>query len=79
MVKNTKNSKEWTLLKKKKFKTICEIIILLIVLIIGCFIFLRIQKFIFFHPWNDVSSYNQLKTISDFEEVNIISDDKNLN
>ena len=41
-------------------------------------IILGAQKYIFFHPWNDAPSYEQLKTISDFEEVNIISDGKNL-
>ena len=65
--------------KNKKTKTIVETIILLIVLFIGCQLFRYIQKYIFFYPWNDVSSYEQLQKNSDFEEVNIVSDGKNLN
>ena len=51
----------------------------LAVIFIVFLILLVSQRYIFFHPWNDVSSYEQLKTISDFEEVNIINDGKNLN
>jgi hypothetical protein len=67
------------LFKNKKTKTIAETIILLIVLLIGCLLFRHIQKHIFFYPWNDTSSYEQLQKNSDFEEVNIVNDGKNLN
>ena len=51
----------------------------LAVIFIVFLILLISQRYIFFHPWNDVSSYEQLKTISDFEEVNIVSDGEKLN
>ena len=65
--------------KNKKAKATIETIILLIVLLIGCLLFRNIQKYIFFYPWNDTSSYEQLQKNSDFEEVNIVSDGENLN
>ena len=67
------------ILKDKKIKTIVETIILLIVLLVACIVFRNIQKNIFFYPRNDTSSHEQLQKNSDFEEVNIISDGKNLN
>lgn len=67
------------LFKNKKTKTIAETIILLIVLFIWCLVFRHIQRYIFFYPWNDTSSYEQLQKNSDFEEVNIVNDGKNLN
>ena len=67
------------ILKDKKIKTIVETIILLIVLLVACIVFRNIQKNIFFYPRNDKSSHEQLQKNSDFEEVNIISDGKNLN
>jgi len=72
MANNTKNS---------VLKVICKtlIFIFVVALFIVCFILSISQKYIFFHPWNDVSSYEQLQEISDFEEVNIESDGKNLN
>ena len=72
MANNTKNS---------ALKTICKtlIFILLVVLFIVCLILRVSQKYIFFHPWNDVSSYEQLQKIPNFEEVNIKSDGKILN
>jgi len=54
-------------------------IICLSVLFIVFLILIFSQKHIFFYPWNDTSSYNQLQKNSDFEEVNIVSDGKNLN
>ena len=54
-------------------------IICLCVLFIVFLILIFSQKHIFFYPWNDTSSYNQLQKNSDFEEVNIVSDGKNLN
>ena len=65
--------------KNKKAKATIETIILLVVLLVACIIFRNIQKNIFFYPRNDTSSYEQLQKNSDFEEVNIISDGKNLN
>jgi hypothetical protein len=65
--------------KNKKAKATIETIILLVVLLVACIIFRNIQKNIFFYPRNDTSSYNQLQKNSDFEEVNIVSDGKNLN
>ena len=72
MTNNTKNS---------ALKTICKtlIFIFVVVLFIICFILSISQKYIFFHPWNDASSYEQLQKISDFEEVNIESNGNNLN
>ncbi len=49
------------------------------VIFIVFLILLVSQKYIFFHPWNDVSSYEQLKNFSNFEEVNIANNGKNLN
>jgi len=65
--------------KNKKAKATIETIILLVVLLVACIIFRNIQKNIFFYPRNDTSSYEQLQKNSDFEEVNIVSDGKNLN
>ena len=72
MTNNTKNS---------ALKTICKtlIFIFVILLFVICLILIISQKYIFFHPWNDVSSYEQLQKIPDFEEVNIEGDGKNLN
>lgn len=67
------------LFKNKKTKLIFETIILLIVLFFAGLLFIHIQTYIFFHPWNDISSHAELQKISDFEEVNIESDGKNLN
>jgi hypothetical protein len=67
--------------KNSALKTICKtlIFVFVVVLFIVYFILSISQKYIFFHPWNDVSSYEQLKKIPDFEEVNIEGDGKNLN
>ena len=72
MTNNTKNS---------ALKTICKtlIFIFVILLFVICLILIISQKYIFFHPWNDVSSYEQLQKIPDFEEINIESYGKNLN
>ena len=72
MINSTKNS---------TLKTICKtlIFILVVVLFIICLFLSISQKDIFFHPWNDTSSYEQLQKISDFEGINILSDGKNLN
>lgn len=83
MVNNIKISKDNPSKQKKasELKRLWKIIALiyLTIIFIVFLIILESQKKIFFHPWNDTSSYNQLKNISDFEEINIISDDKNLN
>ena len=62
-------------------RTIMKIVIsvFVVVIFIVCLILRISQKYIFFHPRNDVLSYEQLQKISDFEEVNIVSDGKNLN
>ena len=67
--------------KKSTLKIICKtlIFVFVVILFIVCFVLSISQKYIFFHPRNDLSSYEQLHKISDFEEVNIISDGKNLN
>jgi len=67
------------LFKNKKRKVIIETIIILIVLFFASLLFRYIQRYIFFHPWNDISSHTELQKISDFEEVNIESNGKNLN
>ena len=65
----------------KELKRVWKIIgfIFMTVVFTTCLILWISQKYIFFHPWNDVSSYEQLKNISNFEEVNIVNDGKNLN
>ena len=65
--------------KNKKTRVIVRTIILVVALFIGCILFRYIQRYIFFYPWNDTSSYEQLQKFSDFEEINVKSDDKNLN
>ncbi len=72
--------KEKTAPKNKPLKTIFRsFIIIFLSLFIICIILWISQKYIFFHPWNDITSYEQLQNNSDFEEVNIVSDGKNLN
>lgn len=65
----------------KKFKTIFTvfIIIFFLIIFIVCIILWISQKYMFFHPRNDTTSYVQLQKNSDFEEVNIVSEGKNLN
>ena len=67
--------------KNSALKMICKtlIFILVILLFVICLILIISQKYIFFHPWNDVSGYEQLQKIPDFEEINIESYGKNLN
>jgi len=72
MTNNTKNSALKTVCKTLIFVFVVVLLIIFIILIIS-------QKYIFFHPWNDISSYEQLQNIPDFKEVNIESDGKNLN
>ena len=69
---------KWSKKIKLKNKTI-RLIIELIVLFFVCIWFRESQRFMFFYPRNDTSSYEQLHKISNFEEVNIVSDSKNLN
>lgn len=67
--------------QNKGLKTIFStfIIIVFLSLFIVCTILWISQKYIFFHPWNDITSYEQLQKNPDFEEVNIVSDGKILN
>lgn len=58
----------------KSIATICLSVLFIVFLIL-----IFSQKHIFFYPWNDTSSHEQLQKNSDFEEVNIVSDGKNLN
>lgn len=78
MVKNVKNHSNH---KNKRLKATCLTIgfILLFILFVVCFVIRISQKDIFFHPWNDVSSYRHLKTVQNFEEVNIVNNGENLN
>lgn len=67
--------------QNKGLKTIfCTfIIIVFLSLFIVCTILWISQKYIFFHPRNDITSHEQLQKNPDFEEVNIVSDGKILN
>ena len=69
MNKNTKLS------KKNKVKAIIEILLFLIL----CVIFIFIRNNTFFYPWNDVSSYQLLKNLEEFEEINITNIGTTLN
>ena len=63
----------------KNNKTLLISIIAVIVLVLWCIGFVEIQKYIFFHPWNNVQAYEQLKEINGLEEVNIDNNWSNLN
>ena len=56
---------------KNNNKKLLTCIFVLFILILCCFIFREVQRFIFFHPWNNEVAYEQLKEIPDLEEVNI--------
>ena len=69
---------------KKQVKTkncnklfICMFVLFIIILC--CIGFREVQRFIFFHPWNNEIAYEQLKEISNLEEVNIDNSWDNLN
>jgi hypothetical protein len=61
--------------KKNKLKVLIEILLFLIC----CVVFIYIRSGTFFYPWNDLSSYQQLKNLDNFEEVNITNNDTTLN
>jgi dipeptidyl aminopeptidase/acylaminoacyl peptidase len=62
--------------KNKKIIIIITIILMiLVVLLIG---WNKFQEWIFFHPWNDVTSYQKLKKIDEFEEIKIKNDEVDL-
>ena len=65
--------------KNKKRKIVYDIIVILLILILLLIGWNKLQDYIFFHPWNDIYSYEQLLKISNFEGVNIKSDGKILN
>ena len=64
---------------QKNNKTLLISIIVVIVLVLWCIGFVEIQKYFFFHPWNNVQAYEQLKEIQGLEEVNIDNNWSNLN
>ena len=61
--------------KRNKLKIILEISLFLIC----CIVFIHIRNDTFFYPRNDISSYQQLKNLNNFEEINISDNDINLN
>ena len=72
-------NKEKKSVKTKNNNKLLTCIFVLFVLILCCFIFREVQRFIFFHPWNNEAAYEQLKEIPDLEEVNIDNNWDNLN
>ena len=46
-------------------------ITIVVVLLISVFVILYLQKKMFFHPWHDEASYENLKLIEGFEELKI--------
>lgn len=65
-------------IRKNENKVIFVTIIVIVICIVwnGFFFF---QREMFFHPWNDKESYETLKTIEEFEEINIYKDNKRIN
>lgn len=72
-------NKEKKSVKTKNNNKLLTCIFVLFVLILCCFIFREVQRFIFFHPWNNEAAYEQLKEIPDLEEVDIDNNWDNLN
>ena len=73
--------KNQDIIKNQKIRKIfCAALITFFIIIFAACIILRIsQKYIFFYPRNDITSHKQLQKNSDFEEVNIVNNGKNLN
>lgn len=68
---------------EKKEKKVSKSILIIATFLIIIFIILmnawiNLQKNMFFHPWNDTKAYNELKTIDEFQEINIVNEDVNL-
>ncbi|MBQ7667856.1 MAG: alpha/beta fold hydrolase [Clostridia bacterium] len=60
---------------KKIVRIIIIILLLLILLLIG---WSKLQDYIFFHPWNDLTAYKKLQNIDEFKEIEIKNDKVNL-
>ena len=63
-------------IKNKKLYICIIVLIALVLFFIG---FVEVQRYIFFHPWNNVAAYEQLKEIQWLEEVNIDNNWSKLN
>lgn len=64
--------------KNKKRKIVYTIIIILLILILLLIGWSKLQDWIFFHPWNDLTSYKKLQQIDEFKEIEIKNDKVNL-
>lgn len=64
--------------RNKKRKIIYIAIIILFILILLLIGWNKFQEWIFFHPWNDLTSYKKLQQINEFKEVKIKNDEVDL-
>ncbi len=59
-------------------KIVYTILIILLILILLLIEWNKLQDSIFFHPWNDSTSYKNLQQIDEFKEIEIKNDEVNL-
>ena len=64
--------------KKKKIKIVYIVIIVLIFVILLLIGWNKLQDWMFFHPWNDLTSYRKLEKIDEFKEIKIENEKVNL-
>lgn len=64
--------------KNKKRKIVYTIFVILLILILLLIGWNKLQDYIFFHPWNDLTSYKKLQKINEFKEIKIKNDQVNL-
>ena len=64
--------------KAKPRKIVYTIIIILLIFILLLLGWSKLQDWVFFHPWNDITSYQKLKQIDEFKEVKIKNDEVDL-
>ena len=57
-----------------KYVVIAIILILIFILIVWD----KFQDYMFFHPWNDLTSFKKLQKIDEFKEIEIKNDEVNL-
>lgn len=65
-------------IRKNENKVIIGSVILIVIIIVWSSL-LFFQEEMFFHTWNDKESYEKLKTIEEFEEINIYRNNKRIN
>lgn len=64
--------------KNKKINIIRVIVVILLTLILLVIAWNKFQEDMFFHPWNDLVSYEKLQDIDEFKEIKINNDEVNL-